>query len=108
MSTFAEALETAVGQATDEFTVLTRGGVDLGEVFGFMLTCLTRFLGIAQQFQATPEPERRRVILAGIRRVYKRTNPNIPLLPEPIETFVENLVLQTMVPAAYRWVQARG
>lgn len=108
MPTFAQDLEDAVVQSTTEFTLMTREGVDLGEVFGFMFSCLGRFMDLAKQYQDTPEADRRRLILSSLRRVYKRTNPDIPLLPEPIETFVENLVLQTALPAAYAWLVKRA
>lgn len=107
MATFAQALEEAVVQSTDEFTVMTRGGVDLGEVFGFLFTCLGRFMDLARQYQGTPEADQKRLILSSLRRVYRRTNPDIPLLPEPIETFMESLLLQTALPAAYAWLKQR-
>lgn len=106
-TTFAQALDEAVVELTEKFTVMTRDGVDLGEVFGFMFACMGDLAILGKQYLDTPESEKRRLILSSLRRIYKRTNPDIPLMPEPIETFVESLLLQTALPAAYSWVVKR-
>ncbi len=107
MPGFAEALDTAIVRLTDEFTDLTEDSLDLGEVFAFFFSCAGELATLGQQYLDTPDVEKRRLILAALRRIYKRHNPDIPLVPEPFETLLEHLLLQQVLPAVYDFVVKR-
>ncbi|MEW6103627.1 MAG: hypothetical protein AB1630_07445 [bacterium] len=42
--------------------------------------------------------DKKKLVTDGVTYIYKRVNPDLPFLFEPLETYVENLILEKLVP----------
>jgi len=54
---------------------------------------------IAESITALPGDQRKAFVVDVIRQAYRKANPDIPWVPEPVETWVENYVLDNLVPS---------
>jgi len=54
---------------------------------------------IAETITELDGPQKKQFVVDVIRQAYKEVNPNIPWVPEPIETWVEDYVLKNLVPS---------
>lgn len=75
---------------------------------GFQLSDVVKAVRVAMEIAETtvglPAGDRKAFVVAVIRKAYREVDPNIPWVPEPIETWIENYVLDNLVPAAIELV----
>ena len=70
-----------------------------GFQFSDIITAVKTACEIAEQFTGLPGDEKRAFVVDVIGKAYREVNPNVPWIPEPFETWVENYVLDNLVPA---------
>jgi len=92
VSVNAEQIAGAVEQVAESF----RNGFSFGDI----LRAVRVAMEIAESIVGMPGPERKGFVVEVIRQAYRKVEPNIPWCPEPIETWIENYVLDNLVPAA--------
>lgn len=107
MATFAQALDEAVARLTNEFEAKAADGLETAEVFDFVFECMGEFSALAKSFVDTPDVQKKRLVVMSVRKLYRRFDPDIPLLPNVIEPFVESAFLSYVLPAAYDFVASR-
>lgn len=92
----AEQMAAAVDQVVECF----KDGFDLGDI----LKATRVAMEIAETTVGLAADERKAFVVDVIRQAYKKVDPNIPWVPEPIETWVEDFVLGNLIPAAIELV----
>ncbi len=95
---FGEAIALAIQGLTKSFTEYARGGFTAQEVMQFLVECVGVLVMVGMQYPVVPIAQRERAIAAAIRVLYNSRNPNIPWVPEPMESMLEQTVLSTVVP----------
>lgn len=68
--------------------------------FSDVLTAVKVAAEIAETFVDMTGEEKKTFAVDVISQAYRRVDPNIPWIPEPVETWIENYVLKNLVPAA--------
>lgn len=71
-----------------------------GFQFSDILTAVKTACEIAEQFTGLPGDEKKAFVVDVIRKAYKEVDPDIPYLPNFIEGYVEDYILDNLVPAA--------
>lgn len=107
MPGFAHALAQAVTRLTEEFEAKADDGLEVGEVFAFVFACAGELAALGHQYLDTPDAQKRRLTLQALRKLYRRFDPDIPLLPEMVEPFVESAILSYVLPAVYDLATSR-
>lgn len=51
--------------------------------------------------------QKKKFVCDTIRTIYKEANPNLPYIPEPFETMLENFLLNHVVPVMIDWIVAK-
>lgn len=70
-----------------------------GFQFSDILTAVRTAAEIAEQFTGLPGDEKKDFVVEVIRKAYREVNPDVPWIPEPFETWVENYILDNLVPS---------
>lgn len=94
----ATAEETA--KAVEQVVECFRDGFHFGDI----LEAVRVAAEIAETFTALPGGEKKAFVVDVIRQAYRKVNPDIPWLPGFIETPIENLLLDTLVPAVIEFL----
>lgn len=75
-----------------------------GFQFSDLLTAVRVAAEIAETYSGMPGDEKKDFVLEVIRQAYRKVDPDIPWLPGFVETPLENLLLDTLVPAALEFL----
>lgn len=70
-----------------------------GFQFSDIITAVRTASEIAEQFTGLPGDEKKAFVVEVVKKAYKEVDPNLPWIPEPVETWVENYVLNNLVPS---------
>lgn len=73
---------------------MLQGWVPISDI----ITAVRTASEIAEQFTGLPGDEKKAFVVEVIGKAYKEVDPNIPWVPEPVETWVEGYVLDNLVP----------
>ena len=96
VSAEAEALKAS-------FKVKAKDGLTLQEIIAFVSECVTVLIPRIEA--ATGDAAaRKKVLTQVVRDIYWSINPDIPWIPEPLETMLENIAINIGVASAIeRW-----
>lgn len=50
-----------------------------------------------EQLRGVTGAEKKQLVMSAVRDIYKRVSPDIPLIPEPFETWLEDLLLDKVL-----------
>jgi hypothetical protein len=53
----------------------------------------TRLIEAVENVQGISGEQKKEVVVSTVKGIYKQVNPNIPLIPEPFESWMEDLLL---------------
>ncbi len=67
--------------------------------FADILTGVRTAVEIAERFTGLPGAEKKAFVIEVFKKAYAEVNPNIPWIPEPFETWIENYVIGNLIPA---------
>lgn len=70
-----------------------------GFEFSDIVKSIRTTVEIAETITDLDGAQKKQFVIDVIRQGYKEVNPNIPWVPEPFETWVEDYVLKHLVPA---------
>lgn len=73
-----------------------------GFQFSDIVTAVKTACEIAEQFTGLPGDEKEKFVVEVIGKAYREVNPNVPWIPEPFETWIENYVLDNLVPSVVK------
>lgn len=71
-----------------------------GFEFKDILVAVQTACEIAEGFMGVPGPEKKKFVCEVVEKAYREVEPDIPWVPEPVETWVENYILKNLVPYA--------
>ena len=73
------------------------GGFQLLEIVRFVLEAGARLMEAVEQLRGVTGAEKKQLVMSAVRDIYKRVSPDIPLIPEPFETWLEDLLLDKVL-----------
>jgi len=85
-------------------------GVSFKKAVRFVYESVSELIEFAED--ATKEikglgSEKKKFVVETVRKLYKDINADIPWIPEPLESFIENLILENIVPPAIDWLVSK-
>jgi len=69
------------------------GGFQLTEIAQFTFEAGTKLVEAVENVQGISGEQKKEVVISTVKEIYKRVNPDIPLIPEPFETLIEDVML---------------
>lgn len=68
-------------------------GFKLTEIIKFAFEAGARLVEAVENVQGISGEQKKEVVISTVKEIYKKVNPDIPYIPEPFETWIENLLL---------------
>jgi len=88
-----QEIQADIDKLVANFKEYQKGGFKLGEVVHWVFEAGTSLIEAVEAVQDANGPEKKEVVISSIKYIYKQVDPNIPWIPEPFETMLENLLL---------------
>jgi hypothetical protein len=84
---------------TADFAKHQEGGFQLTEIASFTFKVGSRLVEAVEGVQGVSGPQKKEVVLSTVKDIYKKVNPDIPLIPEPFETMMEDVMMDKALSA---------
>lgn len=78
---------------TASFAKPQEGGFQLTEIAGFTFEVGSRLVEIVEGVQGISGPQKKEAVMSAVKDIYKKVNPDIPWIPEPFETLLEDIMI---------------
>lgn len=95
---YKRAVTDIVDDLTVEFKTLAKGGFTLNEILRFTFRAGMELVAIATEIDAMTIAAKKVAITQTLRDIYFKVNPDIPKIPEPFESWLEDIVFNRAVP----------
>ena len=82
-----------------------------GDAFALILSLVDEFSSLIETTKAAfdlPGEEKHAFVVECLKEAYWEVDPNLPYIPEPLETIIENWTFKHVVPAAIDWLVAKS
>lgn len=97
MAKTAEEIKKEIKKDIDElvasFEKHKEGGFQLTEIAQFTFEAGTKLVEAVENVQGISGEQKKEVVISTVKEIYQRVNPDIPLIPEPFETLIEDVML---------------
>ena len=87
-----------IDELIDLFSDLEEDGWQIPEIVRFTFQAGIRLIDAVDDFQDITGPEKKEVVVSTVKEIYQEISPDIPVIPEPFETWVENFMLDRVLP----------
>ena len=84
---------------TANFAKHQEGGFQLTEIANFTFDVGSRLVEVVEGVQGISGPQKKEVVLSAVKDIYKKVNPDIPWIPEPFETMMEDIMMDKALSA---------
>jgi hypothetical protein len=95
-----KTIEEVKGEIPQDIDVLTadfakhqEGGFQLSEVASITFEVGSKLVEAVEAVQGVSGLQKKAVVMSAVRDIYKRVNPDIPWIPAPFETMVEDIMM---------------
>jgi hypothetical protein len=82
-----------IKELVKSFEEYSKEGFQLTEIVKFSFEAGTRLVEAVENVQGISGKQKKKVVISSVKEVYKQINPDIPNIPEPFETWMEDLLL---------------
>lgn len=76
-----------------------RNGFTIREIIELVIDTTRAMVEIVERADTLTGDEKNKLVVENIRRFYEEINPDLPGIPEPLESFVERVMLKHLLPA---------
>ena len=94
-------LEKVTESLMRKYDRMMHDGVTMAKATQFAYACLKRLYKASAVAAELPDDERRAFVIKGAQDIYNTVNPDIPGLPDMIESPMEYALLNVVLPKAY-------
>ena len=88
-----------IDELIENFMVYKEKGFTLREITKFTFEVGTRLVEAVENVEDVPGEQKKEVVMSTVKDIYKEVNPDLPWIPEPFETMVEDLLLDRALDA---------
>ncbi len=97
MTKTVEEIKKEIKEDIDElvasFEKYKEEGFQFTEIAQFTFEVGTRLVEAVENVQGISGEQKKEVVMSTVKQIYQRVNPDIPLIPEPFETLIEDIML---------------
>jgi hypothetical protein len=104
--TVTKTIEQVKGEIQQDIEALTvsfakhhEGGFQLTEIASFTFEVGSKLVEAVEGVQGISGPQKKAVVMSAVKDIYKQVNPDIPWVPEPFETMVEDIMIDKALSA---------
>jgi hypothetical protein len=104
--TVTKTFEEVKGEIQQDIDILTasfakhqEGGFQLTEIASFTFDVGSRLVEVVEGVQGISGAQKKEVVMSAVKDIYKKVNPDIPWIPEPFETLLEDIVIDKALSA---------
>lgn len=83
-----------IDELVKTFERYREGGFQLAEIAKFSFEAGTKLVEAVENVQGISGEQKKEVVVSSVKEIYKKVGPDIPYIPEPFETWMENLLLE--------------
>ena len=87
-----------IDELIDLYSDLEEDGWQIPEIIRFTFQAGIRLIEAVEGVQGISGPEKKEVVVSTVKDIYTEVSPDIPLIPEPFETWLENFLLDRVLP----------
>jgi hypothetical protein len=82
-----------IDELVKKFETYKEGGFQVTEIAKFSFEAGTKLVEAVENVQGISGEQKKEVVISTVKEIYKKVGPDIPYLPEPFETWMEDLLL---------------
>ena len=82
-----------IDELEERFKKYREGGFQVAEIAKFSFEAGTKLVEAVENVQGISGEQKKEVVISTVKGIYKKVGPDIPYLPEPFETWMEDLLL---------------
>lgn len=90
-------MEEKIKEIVELYKELEKDGWTKGEMVKFGLECLEILIPEAEQFADMAGSDKKKWVVETLEKAYFAVNPNIPYVPEPLETMIEKFTVKKAI-----------
>lgn len=94
-----EEIKKDIEEVVESFKEYQKDGFNLGEIAKFVFEAGTKLMEAVESVEDITGAQKKEVVKSAIKDVYKKVDPDIPWIPEPFETMLENILLDKALDA---------
>jgi hypothetical protein len=68
-------------------------GFQLTGIASFTFEVGSKLVEVVEGVQGVTGPQKKEVVMSAVKDIYHKVNPDIPLIPEPFETMIEDIMI---------------
>lgn len=96
----AKTVEDVKGEIKADIEALTasfmkhkEAGFQVTDIASFTFEVGSKLVETVEGVQGISGPQKKEVVMSAVKDIYNRVNPDIPWIPEPFETMIEDIML---------------
>ena len=86
-----------VDELVVQYEQFREGGFRVHEIIQFALQAGSRLVDVVQDLEGLSGPQKKQTVMIAVKDIYGQVNPDVPLIPEPFETWLEDFVLDKVL-----------
>ncbi len=92
-------IQADVDKLIEKFMKYREGGMQVKEIATFVFEVGTALVETVENVKGISGKQKKMVVMSTVKEIYKKVNPDIPLIPEPFETMIEDAMLDKALDA---------
>jgi len=97
-----EEIKAEIQENIDElinlYADLEDDGWQIPEIIHFTFQAGIKLIKAVDDVQDVPGEQKKEVVVSAVKDIYTEISPDIPIVPEPFETWLENFLLDSILP----------
>lgn len=101
-----KTIEQVKGEIQQDIDILTaslakhqEGGFQLTNIASFTFEVGSKLVEVVEGVQGISGPQKKEAVMSAVKDIYKKINPDIPWIPEPFETLLEDIMIDKALSA---------
>jgi len=107
-----EEIRKDIDELVEGYMKYKEKGWTVTEIAKFIFDTGTRLVEAVENVQGITGEQKKKVVMSAAKDIYKKVNPDIPWIPEPFETLIEDLLLDKALDAfidfIVNWYKEKG
>lgn len=89
-----EEIKEDIDELEKKFEKYKEGGFQVTEIIKFSFEAGTKLVESVENVQGISGAQKKEVVISTVKEIYNKVGPDIPYIPEPFETWMEDLLLE--------------
>jgi len=100
-------IQSDIDELTQKFEDYVKDGLKIHEIILFLFQAGSKLSEVVDSLQDVPGEQKKEVVMSVVRKVYEDRDPDIPWIPEPFESKLEDFCLDKVLSAFIEFIVRR-